>query len=77
MLDFERFDFFDKDELLDTFRDFAEYTDMCRYADCSHTKEEGCAVLEAVRCGKISKSRHESYLDMYNVLKQKPSWAKK
>ena len=77
MLDFERFDFFGKDELLDTFRDFSPYTDKCRYADCSHTKEEGCAVLEAVRNGEISKSRHESYLDMYNVLKQKPAWAKK
>ncbi|MBE6668810.1 MAG: ribosome small subunit-dependent GTPase A [Ruminococcaceae bacterium] len=76
MLDFERFDFFTKDELLDTFRDFKDYTDNCRYADCTHTKEEGCAVLEAVRQGKISASRHESYLDMYNVLKQKPAWKK-
>ena len=76
MLDFERFDFFSKDELLFTFRDFAQYTDGCRYADCTHTKEEGCAVLDAVREGKIAASRHESYLDMYNVLKQKPSWKK-
>jgi len=76
MLDFERFDFFSKDELLDTFRDFADYTDGCRYADCTHTKEEGCAVLDAVRRGEIAKSRHESYLDMYNVLKQKPTWKK-
>lgn len=76
MLDFERFDFFTKDELLDTFRDFKDYTDNCRYADCTHTKEEGCAVLDAVRQGKISASRHESYLDMYNVLKQKPAWKK-
>ncbi|MBQ1258819.1 MAG: ribosome small subunit-dependent GTPase A [Clostridia bacterium] len=76
MLDFERFDFFTKDELLDTFRDFKDYTDNCRYADCTHTKEEGCAVLEAVRQGKISASRHESYLDMYNVLKQKLAWKK-
>lgn len=76
MLDFERFDFFSKDELLDTFRDFQEYTGSCRYADCTHTKEEGCSVLEAVKCGKIAKSRHESYLDMYNTLKQKPTWKK-
>ena len=76
MLDFERFDFFGKDELLDTFRDFAPYTDKCKYADCTHTKEEGCAVLEAVLNGEISKSRHESYLDMYGVLKQKPTWKK-
>lgn len=77
MLDFERFDFFSMDELVDTFRDFSPYVDKCRYADCSHTKEEGCAVLEAIKKGEISESRHESYIDMYNVLKQKPTWAKK
>jgi len=76
MLDFERFDFFRVDELLDTFRDFAPFSDKCRYADCSHTKEEGCAVIEAVRRGEISQSRHDSYLDMYSVLRLKPSWKK-
>ncbi len=76
MLDFERFDFFAKDDLVHTFREFGEYTDKCRYADCTHTKEEGCAVLEAVRDGRISKSRHDSYIDMYNTLKQKPTWKK-
>lgn len=76
LLDFERFDFFDKDDLPYTFREFEEYFGECRYADCTHTKEEGCAVLGAVRSGRIAKSRHESYIELYNILKMKPSWKK-
>lgn len=76
LLDFERFDFFDKEDLPYTFREFEECFGKCRYADCTHTKEEGCAVLEAVREGRIAKSRHESYLELYNILKMKPSWKK-
>jgi ribosome biogenesis GTPase len=38
---------------------------QCRFKDCSHTCEKGCAVLAAVEEGKISRSRHDSYCDMY------------
>lgn len=76
MLDFERFDFFSKEELPLTMREFSEYIGYCRYTKCSHTKEEGCAILEAVRDGKIAKSRHDSFVSMYNVLKEKKDWEK-
>ncbi|MBE6538181.1 MAG: ribosome small subunit-dependent GTPase A [Ruminococcaceae bacterium] len=76
MLDFERFDFFTKDELPMTMREFEPYIGLCRYTKCTHTKDEGCAVLEAVREGKIARSRHESFVAMYNVLKEKKSWEK-
>lgn len=36
----------------------------CRYGNCTHINEPGCAVIEAVRSGKISPSRYESYLSM-------------
>ena len=62
MLDFSRFHFFDTDELVFTFPEFADHLGKCRYTKCTHTKEEGCAILEAVRTGNISPSRHESYL---------------
>ena len=52
MLDFERFNFFEKDDLFDTFRDFAPYVGSCKYTKCSHTKEEGCAIVEAVKKGE-------------------------
>ena len=38
------------------------------FSGCSHTKEKGCAALEAVRAGKLSASRHASYLRLYNEL---------
>lgn len=77
MLDFVRFDFFSRDDLFSTMREFAPYLGECRYKKCTHTREEGCAVLEAVREGKIPRSRHESFLSMYEALKNKRDWSKK
>lgn len=77
MIDFENFDFFPFDDLPDTMREFREHYGECRYLDCSHTKEEGCAILEAIERGEIAPSRHESYLSMYKTLKAKPRWEKR
>ena len=74
MLDFERFDFFEKEDLPGTFREFAPHIGNCKYTKCSHTKEEGCAVLEAVKRGEISRSRHKSFASLYEVLKKKTKW---
>lgn len=74
MLDFEQFDFFTVEELPYTMRDFDRYIGYCKYKKCTHTKEEGCAVIEAVRDGDISPSRHESYVSLYNILKAKKKW---
>lgn len=77
MLDFVRFDFFTAKDLPGTMREFAPYLGACRYTKCTHTKEEGCAVLAAVKEGKIAKSRHDSFLSMYAALKDKHDWGKK
>ena len=74
MLDFKRFDFFEKEDLVDTIREFAPYIGECRYTKCSHTKEEGCAIVEAVKDGRISKSRHQSYVELYDILKTRKKW---
>lgn len=74
MLDFERFDFFEKDDLPRTMREFVPLIGSCRYTKCSHTKEEGCAILEALRDNKIAHSRHASYCELYEVLKAKKKW---
>lgn len=76
MLDFERFDFFTKEDLPLTMREFDDYIGLCKYTKCTHTKEEGCAILSAVKDGKIAKSRHDSFVSMYNVLKEKKAWDK-
>lgn len=60
--------------LPETFLEFRPYLDRCRFVGCSHTKEKGCAVLEAVRRGDIQRSRHDSYLRLYEELKPVKDW---
>ena len=76
MLDFERFDFFDLEDLPLSFREINERIGECRYTKCTHRKEDGCAIVEAVRSGDIAKSRHESYVMLYEILKNKHKWDK-
>ena len=63
-----------KHHLPETFREFRPYLNDCRFVGCSHTKEKGCAVLEAVRRGDIQNSRHASYLRLYEELKPLKDW---
>jgi ribosome biogenesis GTPase len=44
---------------------------------CSHTKEKGCAVLEALKRGDIQKTRHDSYCRLYEELKPLKEWQEK
>ena len=77
MLDFVRFDFFSRDDVAGTMREFEPYIGACRYKKCTHTREEGCAILEAVKVGEIPPSRHQSYVSMFDALKNKHEWSKK
>ncbi len=74
LIDFTRFDFYKKDDLVYTFREFEDYLGTCKYTKCSHTIEDGCKIIEAVNNGKIAKERHESYIEIYNTLKNKHDW---
>ena len=74
LLDFERFDFFELEDLFSTFREFDSSVGKCKYTKCSHTKEDGCDVIRRVKSGEIEKSRHESYCELYSTLKNKPKW---
>lgn len=73
-VDLQRYEIIKKDELALCFSEFEPYLDRCRFTSCSHTKEMGCAVLEAVKNGEIEKSRHESYTAMYNEVKDIKEW---
>lgn len=53
------------------FREFEKYRGSCRFNDCTHTAEPGCGVSEAVNRGEISKSRHESYVRLFEEIKSK------
>lgn len=74
MLDFTRYNFFAADELAGNFREFAPCLGSCRYTKCTHTKEEGCAVIEKLNCGEIHPSRHENFKLIFAELKEKPEW---
>jgi len=43
------------------FREFRDYAEQCRFRDCLHRSEPGCAVTEAVKQGEISAPRYASY----------------
>lgn len=49
----------------DTFNEIVELSKRCRYNDCTHTLEEGCAILAALNEGTITKERYQSYIKMH------------
>lgn len=52
----------DSGDGIDTaFADIEELSHACKYADCTHTAEPGCAVLRAIECGTLDVARLESY----------------
>ena len=65
------------EELQYAFRDFRPYIGQCRFQDCAHLKEPGCAVLDAVASDKIASQRHQSYSRLYENAKRIPEWQKK
>lgn len=52
-------------ELEAYFKEFVPYVPQCRFHDCTHRHEEGCAVMQAVDEGRISERRYFSYLKMF------------
>lgn len=64
----------DKERIADCFPEFQPYLGQCRFSDCAHVCEKGCAVVEAVQAGKISKSRHDAYVSLYQTAKQRKAW---
>lgn len=61
-----------KDELDGAFREFREAAAECRFADCKHVKECGCAVKAAVESGEIARERYDSYLKILEEYDKKP-----
>lgn len=75
-LDMEQVEPIAKDELADCFREFEPYIGDCRFSGCAHYKEPNCAVRTAVERGEIAPSRYESYVTMYEAVKDKKEWEK-
>jgi ribosome biogenesis GTPase len=54
----------EREELTSYFKEIFEFSKQCKFSDCTHTHEPGCAVLQAVEDHYIAQSRYQSYLSM-------------
>lgn len=66
-----------KEALQNCFPEFRPHLGRCRFDDCTHRKEPGCAVLEALERGEIAPSRHESYQKLYEISASFKAWENK
>lgn len=66
-----------KEQLQYDFIDFAPYLGRCRFNDCAHLKEPGCAVTQALAQGELMPSRYRSYVRLYELSAQHKSWETK
>ncbi len=64
-------------DLKDAFIEFEKYKGECKFADCRHISEKGCRVLKAVEDEDIAKTRHESYVALFERQKLIKDWQKK
>lgn len=70
--------------LEEAFADVEQYLGKCRFRDCRHDREPGCAIRQAIDAGELDESRWESYQklkaeaqsaqDKQNLLRQKQQW---
>ena len=58
----------DEGTLRDSFADVDAIAAQCKYADCSHVHDAGCAIRSAVEDGSLDPARHQSYLNLENEI---------
>ena len=72
--DTDQMDVILKENLQYAFPDFGKYIGSCRFDDCSHRKEPGCAVRSALEAGELEQTRYDSYLKLYEKASQINLW---
>ena len=63
-----------KENLQYAFPDFGVHIGQCQFHDCTHRKEPGCAVRDAVAAGTLEPTRYDSYLRLYEKASQIKQW---
>jgi ribosome biogenesis GTPase len=58
-------------EVLKGFKEFKQYMSGCRFRDCTHAVEPGCAVQQAVMDGRIHPERFKSYQELLKINKKR------
>lgn len=76
-MDLMQYDLILKEDLQYCFREFSPFLGKCKFMDCSHTVEKGCAVLAALQDGLIEQSRHDSYKALFADAKNIKEWEHK
>ena len=72
--DTDQMDVILKENLQYAFPDFGPYIGKCQFHDCSHRKEPGCAVTQALAEGALEPTRYDSYLRLYEKSSQVKLW---
>jgi ribosome biogenesis GTPase len=69
--------------LVDAFADVEKHLGKCRFSDCKHEREPGCAIKAAIAAGELDIARWDSYrklkeeaVDRDEMLRRKQEWAK-
>lgn len=73
-LDFVNNDVILKEDLQCYFKEFDEFLGQCKFVSCAHVNDKGCKIVEMVEKDVISKSRHDSYVSMYEEAKNIKEW---
>jgi ribosome biogenesis GTPase / thiamine phosphate phosphatase len=61
-------------DLARLFPGFGQLPDSCRFSDCLHRSEPGCAVLGAIERGELTRERHDTYLRVLDESEAAPRW---
>ena len=72
--DTDQMDVILKENLQYAFPDFGPHIGGCQFRDCTHRKEPGCAVRNALKAGEIEPTRYDSYLRLYEKADQINLW---
>ena len=64
----------EKEDIRFYFPELEQYEGMCRFNGCVHVSEPDCKVKQMVDCGNINKHRYESYVDIYNEVKEQKKY---
>ena len=72
--DTEQMDLVLREDLQYAFREFEPYLMQCQFTGCAHVKEKCCAIRAAVAAGEIPQSRYDSYVKLYESVKDLKEW---